>query len=126
MLEHKLLKDAGVLVVRPKEPLSTEDFAALAAEADSYIERNGALNGLMICAEKFPGWENLEGAVSHFKFVRDHHRKIAKVAFVSDSELLAILPRLAAHFVSADIKHFKRGEEAEALTWLSQGSVRGR
>ena len=120
MLEHELLADTGVLVVRPKEPLSAKDFATLAAEADSYIERNRALKGLMICAEKFPGWENPEGAISHFRFVRDHHRKIAKVAFVSDSELLAVLPKLAAHFVSAEVKHFKRDQEPEALTWLSK------
>ena len=120
MLDHELLNDAGVLVVRPKEALSAEDFAALAVKADAYIERTGALNGLMICAEEFPGWENLDGAISHFKFVRDHHRKITRVAIVSDSDLLAALPKLAAHFVNAEVKHFKRDQEANALAWLTQ------
>jgi SpoIIAA-like len=120
MLDHELLSDTGILIVRPKEPLSAQDFAGLTAEVDAYIRRDGLLNGLMICAEKFPGWENLEGAISHFRFIRDHHRKIAKIAFVSDSDLLAALPKLAAHFVKADVRHFKPDQEAQALAWLSQ------
>lgn len=119
MLEHELHTDTGVLVVRPKGPLAADDFAALAADADTYIDRHGRLSGLMICAPTFPGWQGLEGAIAHFKFVRDHHRKISKVAFVSDSGLLALLPRLADHFVGAQVKHFKRDEEAKALVWIA-------
>lgn len=118
MLEHELRANQGVLIVRPKGPLSQEDFAALAAEADAYIETHGALKGLMIAAEKFPGWENLDGFISHFKFVRGHHQKIGKIAFVSDSEMLALLPKLASHFVSAEVRHFKADEEQAALAWL--------
>ena len=120
MLEHKLLSETGVLIARPKGPLSAGDFSALAADADAYIETHGALKGLMICAQKFPGWENIDAAISHFKFVRDHHRKIAKVAVVSDSDVLALLPRLASHFVSAEVKRFKGDEEAKALAWIAR------
>ncbi len=59
MLEHELLTETGILIVRPKGPLAARDFAALSVDADAYIEAHGALNGLMICAEEFPGWENL-------------------------------------------------------------------
>jgi len=38
MLEHELLSEGGVLIVRPKGPLSAADFKALAAVADAYIE----------------------------------------------------------------------------------------
>ena len=120
MLVHELLADTGILIVRPKGPLAARDFAALSVEADAYIEAHGALNGLMICAGKFPGWANLDSAVSHFKFVRDHHRKISKVAFVSDSDVLTLLPKLVSHFVSAEVKHFKGDEEGEALAWIAR------
>jgi hypothetical protein len=119
MLEHEMLTETGVLIARPKEPLAARDFAALAIDADAYIEAHGMLNGFMICAEEFPGWENLDGAISHFKFVRDHHSKISKVAFVSDSNVLAILPKLVDHFVSAEVRHFKGDDEAEALAWIT-------
>jgi len=119
MLEHELRTDQGVLVVRPKGPLSENDFAALSAEADAYIENHGALNGLMIVAEKFPGWENLEGFISHLKFIRGHHEKIGKIAFVSDSDVLTLLPKLASHFVSAEVRPFKADEEQVALAWIA-------
>lgn len=118
MLEHEMLTEKGVLIARPKGPLTVEDFSALSADADAYIEAHGALNGLVIYAEEFPGWENLDGFVSHFKFVRDHHSKILKVAFVSDSNVLALLPKIANHFVSAEVKHFKAQDEVEALAWI--------
>jgi len=120
MLEHELLTETGILIARPKGPLAARDFAALSVDADAYIETHGELNGLMICAEEFPGWENLDGAISHFKFVRDHHNKISKVAFVSDSDVLALLPKLASHFVSAEVKHFKGDQEAKALAWIAR------
>ena len=119
MLQHELLPDKGVLIARPRGPLSREDFSALAVDADAYIEAHGALKGLVICAEKFPGWEDLDGVIAHFRFVRGHHRKIARVAFVSDSNVLALLPRLASHFISAQVRHFRADDEEEAVAWAS-------
>jgi hypothetical protein len=118
MLKHEMLTEKGILVARPRGPLYEGDFFALSADADAYIETHGALNGLMICAQSFPGWENLDGLISHFRFVRDHHRKIKKVAFVSGSDVLALLPKLASHFISAEVRDFKGDEEEKALSWL--------
>jgi len=119
MLKHELLPDQGVLIARPEGPLSAKDFSALAADTDAYIESHGALKGLLVCAREFPGWENIDAAISHFKFIREHHRAIAKVAVVSDSEVLTLLPKFASHFVSAELKHFGADEEAEALRWIT-------
>lgn len=120
MLEHQLLSESGVLIVRPKGPLTAGDFTALAADADAYIEKHGALKGLMICAAEFPGWENLHGAISHFKFVRDYQSKIRKVAIVSDSDILAILPAIARHFLAAEVRHFKARDEERAIGWIAE------
>jgi len=118
MLEHEVLTEKGILIARPKGPLTGDDFSALSADADAYIEVHGVLNGLMICAEAFPGWDGFGGFVSHFKFVRDHHRKISKVALVSDSNVLALLPKIAGHFVAAEVKHFNGDNEVGALAWI--------
>jgi hypothetical protein len=119
MLKHELQSDKGVLIVRPEGPLAATDFSALATDTDAYIATHGALKGLMICAKAFPGWDNIDAAISHFKFVRDHHRLIAKVAVVTDSEVLSLLPVFASHFVKANVKHFKGDEEAKALAWIA-------
>jgi hypothetical protein len=41
------------------------------------------------------------------------------VAFVSDADMLALLPKLASHFVSAEVKHFRGDAEADALAWIA-------
>ena len=118
MVEHELLRAEGILILRPKGRLEAADFEKLAQEIDPYIEANGKLHGLMLDAEAFPGWENFAALVAHLRFVRDHHRKIEKVAVVSDSTFLSVAPRFASHFVQADIRHFSHAQREAALAWL--------
>ena len=118
MITHQLLRDEGILIVSPMAPLEAGDFKELALEVDPFIEEKGFLKGLLIEAPSFPGWHDFAGLVSHFRFVRDHHAKVKKIAAVSDSEFLTIMPRIAAHFVSAEIKHFASADKAAAIDWL--------
>ena len=120
MINHQLLRDQGILIVTPEGPLESADFEKLAQEVDPYIEEKGMLNGLMIYTEKFPGWDDFAALVSHFKFVKNHHQKIKKVAAVTDSGFVSIAPRLANHFVQADIRHFDYPDKESALDWLNR------
>jgi len=121
MLRHELLLDYGVLVVEPVGPLQSADFESLAKIVDPYIEAHGALKGLMIAAPHFPGWASFGALLSHVRFVKNHHRKIARIAAVTDSGFLSILPRVANHFVDAEVRHFADGDRKAALSWLSGG-----
>ena len=118
MIKFELLKDLGVLVVEPKDALTADDFRAISQTVDPYIGENGKLTGLLIEAPSFPGWESFGALVGHIKFVRDHHRKIDRVAAVTDSKILTIAPKIAEHFAHPEFKVFKSGERARALTWL--------
>jgi hypothetical protein len=118
MVHYELLRDTGVLIIRPQGSLEAADFEKIAREVDPYIESNGKLNGIMIDAKSFPGWKDFAAFVAHLKFVKDHHRKIEKIAAVSDSNFLAIAPKIASHFVQADVRHFAHSQRAEALAWL--------
>ena len=120
MLQHQLIDDESILVIEPHGPLSSDDFKALAAEVDPSIERHGRLQGLMIEAKAFPGWEDFSAMTAHLKFVREHHRLIRRVAVVSDSPVLALLPHLGNHFVVAEVRHFPHDELAGALEWLRE------
>ena len=119
LIPHELHSEKGILVLRPQGPLEAEDFAAIAQETDAYIEKHGSLKGLMIVSQKFPGWEDVQGFIAHIKFVRDHHKMIKRVAFVSDSKFFEYVPQLAEHFVVAELKHLDSGEEKAANAWLS-------
>lgn len=118
MISHELLRDEGILIVSPEGRLESADFKRLAQEVDPYISEKGKLAGLMIYAEAFPGWDDLGALISHLKFVRDHHKFITKVAAVTDSTLLSIMPRVVDHFVSAEVRHFDYRDKDAALAWL--------
>ena len=92
MIHHELLRERGVLTLKPEGALRAEDFVTLASTVDPYIEQHGELNGLMLEAQSFPGWDDFAALVSHVRFVRDHHRRIRRIAVVSDSKLVALAP----------------------------------
>jgi hypothetical protein len=120
MLDHQLLKTDGILILSPKEPLEASDFQKLAQEIDPYIDQNGKLHGVMVDAESFPGWKDFAGFLAHLKFVRNHHQKIQKLAAVTDSSVLSFVPKIAGHFVKAEVRHFARADKEKALQWLKE------
>ena len=115
------MTEQGVLIVTPRGPLEESDFAELASVVDPYIESAGKLRGLMIYVESFPGWEDFAGLVGHFLFVKEHHKSIERVAAVTDNGFLSVMPSIATHFVSADVRHFDYSQRAEAMEWLVVG-----
>jgi SpoIIAA-like len=125
MINAQLLRDDGILVVSPADRLETTDFERLRLLTDPYIEAHGDLNGLLIDAESFFGWEDFSSMLSHIRFVRNYHEKIERVAAVTDIGFLAILPSVADHFVAAEVRHFSYRDRDEALNWLRSGSGNG-
>lgn len=118
MIGFELLRDKGILVVRPDEALRAGDFATIAAEVDPYIASQAGLKGLMVVAQSFPGWASFEGLVGHLRFVRDHHRKIKRVAVLTDNRFLKVAQAVAEHFAHPDFKLFEPKDEVAALRWL--------
>jgi hypothetical protein len=112
-----------VLVVEVRQPLRAQDFDALAATTDDWIEANGDLPGIVIHARDFPGCQNLGGLIRHLRFVRDHHRRVRRVALASDSRLADLAPRLAEHFVQAEIRRFGYEELGDAVAWAEGAGV---
>ena len=118
MIQVEFDRNAGILTVTPAAPLNKQDFINLAAEVDPYIEKEGKLSGLIIRIESFPGWENFAGLLSHLKFVREHHKKIEKIAAVSEARIFSIMPKIVDHFVNAKVKYFPYENLAEAVLWI--------
>jgi len=120
MLHYEFLQDDGILIVTPDGPLTSSDFERLAMNVDPFIEEKNKINGLMVYVESFPGWNDFAALVSHLKFVKNHHQNIGRVAAVTDSGFLSILPRVANHFVSAEVRHFDYQDKEGALNWLKE------
>ena len=121
MIESSLDTAQSILYMRPKSALEQADFTKLAEKVDPFIEASGGLRGLIVEAPAFPGWESFGALVAHVRFVRDHHRRIAKIALVTDSPMGDVAERLASHFVSAQIKHFSAAEIEAAKQWIMSG-----
>lgn len=118
MIHPELLRDQGILIITPEGPLQQSDFENLAKLVDPFVESQGELHGLLIYTAKFPGWTNFAALLAHMKFVKDHHQHIAKVAAVTDSGFITIMPSIVSHFVHAQVRHFVYGDKQRALEWL--------
>jgi hypothetical protein len=63
--------------------VAAQDFDALALTADTWIQTHGRLQGIVIHARAFPGWENLGSLMRHLQFIRNHRQKIARIALAT-------------------------------------------
>lgn len=121
MIQAELLRDKGILIITPQGALTADDFRKVASLADPYIAEKGSLTGLLIRAPSFPGWDSFAALVEHMKFVRGHHRQIARVAAVTDSGFIKVARVVATHLAHPDIRQFGSDEEARAVAWLETG-----
>jgi len=114
LLNVELDEATGIATLRPDDALSENDFKSVASVIDPYIEKSGKLKGIVICTKTFPGWDSFAALIGHFKFVKEHHKKIAHVALVTDTSMGDFAVKIAEHFVSAEIKHFPFDELSKA------------
>lgn len=123
MLTVKVDQANHIAVLEPDGPLSEQDFAAAAKLVDAMIEQSGRLNGLVIHAKSFPGWDSIAALTAHLKFVHDHHRKLSRVALSTESVAAHIAEFFTSHFVAAEIKIFSYADIDQATHWVINGST---
>ena len=117
MLEHNV-DSHGILHLHPKGSLQKEDFVSLAKTVDPYLEKQGDLAGVIVDAPKFPGWDSLGAMAAHIRFVRDHHKRVKKIAVVTDAKLGDFAEKIGSHFIAATIRHFPAGQAQAAEQWI--------
>lgn len=118
MLKAMMEREDGIAVLEPDHALSAEDFAQAAALIDPYIEEHGYLNGLIIHVDSFPGWASFASLLTHLRFVREHHRKIRRVALVTDSTVMNAAETIGSHLVAAEVRTFGFDELSAARQWI--------
>jgi len=120
MLHYTLDQEKGILTLTPEGPLEAADFEEVAREVDPWIEAKGDLCGIIIHVKSFPGWKNFAALLTHFRFVRDHHQQVRRVAAVTDGTILSVAPEITRHFVRAKVEHFDYDQLDQALAWLQE------
>jgi hypothetical protein len=58
------------------------------------------------------------------RFIRDHHRKVKRIALAADTKLASLAPRIAEHFIQAEVKSFGYDELAAAIAWAARPATR--
>jgi hypothetical protein len=122
-LKFEILEEQGVLIMQPDGELEAADFDRLSARLDPYLASAGVLEGVMIVAEHFPGWDDFAALTSHVRFVREHHTKVRKVALVTSDRLVSAIPRFASRFVDAEVRAFPMSRRDEALLWVGKSTA---
>lgn len=120
MLHIELDESTGIAVVTPEGALSESDFTCVVQVIDPYIEKHGGLKGLVIYTKDFPGWNSFGALAKHLRFVKNHHRKLAHIALVTDSKLGLLADKVASHFIAAKVMHFRYSELDQAKVWITQ------
>lgn len=115
---HRLNRRKGVLTIKPKGELDRGQFELITREVDSYLKGRHRLNGVLLEAAHFQGWQNFAALSTHLKFIKNHHRSVEKIAVVTGDAVMNVIPRIAEHFIRAEVKVFKAAQRSQALHWL--------
>lgn len=118
MLHVKLDETKGIAILEPNGALSENDFKSAAKSIDSYIEKSGKLSGIIIQVKSFPGWDSFSALITHLKFIKEHHKKVSHVAFVTDSPLGGFAEHVGSHFVNAEVRSFTFNELENSIQWI--------
>lgn len=118
MLSIDLNETNGIAIIEPAGKLSESDFQSAAEVIDPFIEKTGKLNGLIIHAPSFPGWDSFSAMTTHLTFVKNHHKNIRCVALATDSTAAGFAEHISSHFISAKIKSFPFNELESAKQWI--------
>lgn len=124
MLHVTLNEKESIAILEPKGALSKDDFVLAANVIDPFIEKGGTLQGIIIYVRDFPGWDSFAALLKHFEFIKEHHKKVTHVAFVTDSFVGELAEHIGSHFVSAEVKNFSFDALQKAKQWI-KGESKG-
>jgi hypothetical protein len=121
MITYTILAEEGIVIIEPSRSIRQQDFEPLTKDIDNYIRQKGMMRGLIIYTESFPKWDDFGAFLKDMKFVIGHHKKIKRVASVTDSKLFMIAHSIMRQVLFPEIKHFYYGELEAAKKWIQEG-----
>lgn len=120
MLNTILDTATKIVTLQPHGALQQEDFDKAVKIIDPFIEEHGKLNGVIIYSRSFPGWADFAAFNRHLKFIKNHHKEVKKLAFVTDSMAGEFGEMVSSHFVKAVVNSFPFDDLPEARHWIME------
>jgi hypothetical protein len=118
MLYTEQLAD-GIILAKPTGKLKESDFAQLASKVDQMFKAAAPVR-ILVDATAFEGWEDRQAAASHFRFVRTHQQKVARIAIIAGHAWQHWLALFAGVFVHPELEVFEPTERVQAEGWLRE------
>jgi hypothetical protein len=118
MLQVHVDLKTRIVLLEPEGPLSPQDFESLAQQVNLLIQQSGDLNGVLVHARQFPGWNSFAAFLAHLHFIKQHHRRMKKVALSTDSPWGRQAAKLVSHWLAPQIQIFPYQDLAQAKQWL--------
>ena len=116
MIKTETISADTLRIIAP-EKLKADDFRQIASQIDSLIQQHGKIR-LLIDACGFKGWENIAAFESHAGFVKNHHRRIERVAVIAAHDWQHWLIGAVRMFLHPEVRAYDKSRESEALRWI--------
>lgn len=113
------IKNDDLLEVTLLGTLKAEDFEPVGIKVEDFIKENDNAH-VLVNLTSFEGWEDLDAAGKHLSFVKTHHSKITRLAFVIGHAWQQWIIQLARLFIDPEIKVFNKEELETARTWIKK------
>ena len=118
MINVETHKDSAIVHVKVQGKIEADDWAKVASEIDPVIVEHLSVS-LLLDANDFDGWDDLEALRNHFGFVKHRHKNVDRIALVTSQDWQTWVAGLAKIFVDTDIRTFDADDMKDALAWLS-------
>jgi len=116
MITIEKAADNLVKVKVPKH-LVSGDFKAIEPTVDRLIQEHGKIR-LLLDAREFDGWQNVDAAKEHFRFVKTHQHNIERAALIAGHQWQHWVGAIAETFLEPAVHVFD--DPDAALAWVKQ------
>jgi len=116
MIKTELISANALKIVAP-DKLKADDFRQIAPQIDSLISQYGKIR-LLIDASGFNGWENIAAFEDHAAFVKNHQKKIERIAVIAAHDWQHWLIGAVRIFVHPEVRAYNKSHASEALQWI--------
>jgi len=122
MIEITTNDSSALIEARISGHLQADDFGEVAPQVDEFISSHEKVSVLLDLID-FHGWENVTAARTHFKFIKDHHKRIERIAVVANKTWQHWIAAVVGTFISSKEKCFDEHQKEEARNWLTSVTV---
>jgi len=116
MIKTETISADTLRIIAP-EKLKADDFRQIAPQIESLIQQHGTIR-LLIDGCGFRGWENIAAFESHAGFIKNHHRRIERVAVIAAHDWQHWLIGAVRMFLHPEVRAYDKSHESEALRWI--------